>query len=146
MAPALEPITHPDESTTAQGDTIMSPNRRDVVRGGGGDGEDAAVAPTQIDAAPPTVAPATSREWERERTITGTITLDLDGQAVTGDVEFVRWNDGAWTMAVGQDGEGSCEAMMYVRADDYHTAGYVLGALFCTLREATDIRTLYPDG
>lgn len=72
----------------------------------------------------------------KDHGIVGPLTVEVDGQAVSGDVAFMRWSNGAWTMEVGNDGEGSCDAFAYFRAGDLCTADSFLHVILETLADA----------
>jgi len=83
------------------------------------------------------------RLGESARTVTGTIALEFDGQPVSVDVCFTRWSNGYWTLDVGSDGEGSCEAGAFFRPDDDVSPGAVLETIFATLADATTRRAQF---
>lgn len=61
----------------------------------------------------------THGNWTEDRAVRGVLTFLINDELVSGEVEMVRYLDGAWTVTIGDDREGSCDALVWLPVGRY---------------------------
>ncbi len=74
-----------------------------------------------------------------DRAVRGVLTFLINDEIVSGEVEMVRYLDGAWTVTIGDDRAGSCDELVYLSAGRY-SADAALQTIISAMQAAQDRR------